>query len=94
MAVEHTGDASAPAGSPGTAAPLAPMPAGVAADDPARPDVQPAQTTTPTARTAAAAREAATRGIAAQTPMPRWYARLTCGEPLETGDATVLLPHG
>jgi hypothetical protein len=80
VAVEHTGDASARAGSPGTAAPLALRPAGVVADDvvadevvaaePARPDVQPAQTTTPTARSAAAAGEACTRDIAAQIPMP------------------------
>ena len=76
-AVEHAGDASARAGSPGTAAPLGLMPAGVIADDagvvadePARPDVQPAQTTTPTARSAAPVSEATARDIAARTPMP------------------------
>jgi hypothetical protein len=70
VAVEHTGDASARPGGPGTAAPVALMPAGVVADEPVRPGVQPAQTTTPAATTAAAASEASTRDIAAQTAMP------------------------
>ncbi len=69
VAVEHAGDASARAGSAGTAVPLPLarvfMPAGVVADEPARPDVQPAQSTTPTARSAAPARD-----VAAQSPMP------------------------
>jgi len=70
VAVEHAGDASARAGSPGAAASLALTPAGVVADEPARPGMQPAQTTTPTARSAAPASEDSARDIAAQTPMP------------------------
>jgi hypothetical protein len=69
-AVEHAGDASARAGSPGAAVPLALMLVGVVADEPARPGVQPAQTTTPTATSAAPASDASARDIAAQTPMP------------------------
>jgi len=74
VAVEHAGDASARAGSAGTVVPLPPtrvlMPAGVDADEPARPDVQPAQTTTPIATSAASARD-----VAAHSPMRRWYVR-------------------
>jgi hypothetical protein len=70
VAVEHAGDASARVGSPGTAPPLALIPADVVADEPAPPDVQPAQTITPTARSATPASEASARDIAAQTPMP------------------------
>jgi hypothetical protein len=74
VAVEHAGDASARAGSAGTAVPLALtrvlMPTGIVADEPARPDVQPAQTTTPTATSAAPARAASARDVAAQSPMP------------------------
>jgi hypothetical protein len=70
VAVEHAGEASARAGSPGTAAPLAVIPARVVADEPARPGVQPAHTTTPTVSSAAAASEASARDVAAQAPMP------------------------
>jgi hypothetical protein len=74
IAIEHAGDASARAGSPGTAAPLALRPTGAGTDEPAPPDVQPAQTaTTPTATNATLANEASARDIAAQTPIPRWY---------------------
>lgn len=72
VAVEHAGDASARAGSAGTAVPLPLrrmlMPAGVA-DEPARPEVQPAQSTTPTASSAAPARDASARDVAARSPM-------------------------
>ena len=65
---------SARAGSAGTAVPLplarVLMSAGVVADEPARPDVQPAQSTTPTVRSAAPARDASARDVAAQSPMP------------------------
>jgi hypothetical protein len=75
VAVEHAGDASARAGSAGTAVPLpltrVLVPAGVVADEPARPDVQPAQTTTPIATSAAPARDASEREVAAHSPMSR-----------------------
>jgi hypothetical protein len=70
VAIEHAGDASARAGSWGTAAPLALMPGDVVADEPARPDVQPAQTTTPAARSTAQPIQASARDLAAQTFMP------------------------
>jgi hypothetical protein len=70
VAIEHAGDASARVGSLGTAAPLAFTPPGIVADEPARPDVQPAQTTTPTASSAAPASKESARDLAAQTPMP------------------------
>jgi hypothetical protein len=69
-AIEHAGHASARAGSTGTAPPLALTPAGIAADEPARPDVQPAQTATPTTSSAASASKASARDLGAQTPMP------------------------
>ena len=69
VAIEHAGDASARAGSADTAVPLPLTPvltaAGVVADEPARPDVQPTQITTPTARSAAPAGD-----VAAQSPTP------------------------
>jgi hypothetical protein len=74
VAVEHPGDASARAGSAGTAAPLpltlVPIPAGVVAGEPARPDVQPAQATTPTATSAAPASAASARDVAVRNLMP------------------------
>jgi hypothetical protein len=64
VAAEHAGDASDRAGS---AAPAVPPPglalADVVAVEPAPPDVQPAQSTTPAAASAAQAREAALRPI-------------------------------
>jgi len=84
VAVEHAGDASARAGSAGTALPLSLtrvlMPAGVVADEPARPGVQPAQTT-PIARSDAPARAAPARDVAAHSLMPRWYVRFTVRDP-------------
>jgi hypothetical protein len=46
------------------------MPAGVVADEPAPPDVQPAQTATATIANAAPASQAFARDLAAQTFMP------------------------
>ena len=57
VAVEHAGDASARAGSAGTPVP-------------ARPDVQSAQTTTPTTTSAAHACDASARDVGARSPMP------------------------
>jgi hypothetical protein len=70
VAIEHAGDASARAGSFGTAAPLAFLPGEAVADEPARPDVQPAQTATPAARSTAQPMQAPARDLAAQTFMP------------------------
>jgi hypothetical protein len=70
VATEQAGDASARAGSCGTAAPLAPTPGDAVADEPARPDVQPAQTTTPAARSTAKPIQPSARDLAAQTFMP------------------------
>jgi hypothetical protein len=69
-AVEHAGEASARAGNPGTVAPVALVPGGGVADEPARLAMQPAQTTAPTATSASPPREARARNIAAETPIP------------------------
>jgi hypothetical protein len=74
VAVEHAGEASARAGSAGTAVPF-PLgrmlvPVAVAADEPARPNVQPAQTSTPAARGAVHASDGAERDIGTDSPMP------------------------
>jgi hypothetical protein len=85
VAIEHAGDASALTGSTGTEVPFplprVLVPAGVTADEPARPGVQPAQTTTSAATSAAAASEPPARDAAARNPMPRWYARFTVRDP-------------
>jgi hypothetical protein len=70
VAIEQSGDASARAGSTGTAPPLALAPAGVAAGEPARPDVQPAQTATPATSSAAPASKESARDLGVQSPMP------------------------
>jgi hypothetical protein len=74
VAVEHAGEASARAGSAGTAVPpplsRVLVPVGVVADEPAPPDVQPAQTSTPAARSAVHATDGVARDVATDSPMP------------------------